>query len=571
MFKTCAKLVWQAGLIVGFVLATVVNAGVATSSSTEGLPDLAILHLSRTPRTRLMEARDPRDRPRELTWTARVANVGEGQSGSFNYVWYVNGKRVKQGTHATLDGPCLADADGPAMQVGGRALRTAALRARTYADLTLTVRRRRRAPYVVRIQIEPARSGASEASFANNAREVRSDSLAYLVVVPRGTHNQWLARPRRAGERALPDWLQWHLDLLHANLARSSYEAERDGVRLRLRIDQMLMVADGQPAPSVEDARAGGWDGVWALDAVETAASPADKPAASFLPAVHPQLGLALLSALPATQNRARDPETGEPLTVGYRPRQDLPTSLLGEPVYPAYAALWLNHLADLVAGERARSRIRQPFLALPRAVRVTVLDNNGHPVAGAKVALFQRGSEGVPAQPLARGVTDGAGRWTLPNRPGKLWANPFGQIGEDGDNALLMLWVRGRGQTDVVWLPITRFTGAYWRGERGLATLPVATRLPGAKAPPSPRSVRVALTGGGAALEWAPMTVRGLVGYRIYRADPPFFEYRPIGVVSSEKTSFLDETAPATAAHYAVTALDRDGSESAFGSALPR
>jgi hypothetical protein len=124
----------------------------------------------------------------------------------------------------------------------------------------------------------------------------------------------------------------------------------------------------------------------------------------------------------------------------------------------------------------------------LPQNVRVRLLGQNGAPLAGATVRVYQKVGRPdvgpvITNQVKFTGTTDAQGEWTLPNVPlnhslvpttfagDTLADNPFGYVAVVGDNGLLLLEVVHNGFTDYAWLDIIEVNNAYWAGQTATAT----------------------------------------------------------------------------------------------------
>jgi fibronectin type 3 domain-containing protein len=81
--------------------------------------------------------------------------------------------------------------------------------------------------------------------------------------------------------------------------------------------------------------------------------------------------------------------------------------------------------------------------------------------------------------------------------------------------------------------------------------------------APAPPTGVAALAAGGVVDVSWSPSTEADLASYRVYRSDGG--EARRLAEVPSAETRFRDETAAIGPTYnYTVTAVDRDGNESA-------
>jgi hypothetical protein len=137
---------------------------------------------------------------------------------------------------------------------------------------------------------------------------------------------------------------------------------------------------------------------------------------------------------------------------------------------------------------------------------------------------------------------------------------NPFGQINVVGTNGVFFIAVKAKGLTDYLWLPITEFNLAYWRGDRATATYDLQTIIPGVKALPAVADFhQTTLDGGAVELSWRPRNTGET--YTIFKREnaPPRWEV--VNGAENLKTSVFP--VPQTG-RYAVVAND-NGKPGAF------
>jgi fibronectin type 3 domain-containing protein len=80
--------------------------------------------------------------------------------------------------------------------------------------------------------------------------------------------------------------------------------------------------------------------------------------------------------------------------------------------------------------------------------------------------------------------------------------------------------------------------------------------------APAPPGGVAALLRDGAADVSWSPSSEPDLAGYRVYRASGG--PARRVAEAAAGETSFTDTALPSGTHAYTVTAVDRDGNESA-------
>ncbi|MFQ5807326.1 MAG: hypothetical protein ACE5I3_12835, partial [Phycisphaerae bacterium] len=147
------------------------------------------------------------------------------------------------------------------------------------------------------------------------------------------------------------------------------------------------------------------------------------------------------------------------------------------------HSALAMNHWLDIAHGYYG-----QYMYEMPDEVRMRFIGQNGQPLEGATVTVYQmveRPGMGqiITDQAKAQGVTDANGEYTLPNvsidanmvpptyAGDELRDNPFGYVAVVGTNGILHFKVEHNGFVDYAWLDITEVNVAYWLGQTSVAT----------------------------------------------------------------------------------------------------
>lgn len=507
----------------------------------------------------------------QITATGRVVNHGTLASGPFRYSWLLDGKKVETGQHAGLAPNCVAEAETTEWRLEGARPRQALLRPGTFVDLSFEFewKKGRR----IELRVEPAGVGPEEVSVSNNAREERSDSLAFAVLVRRSLYNRWAELSGTDVSRSFEDWVQLQFAALHQKLERSAYAAAPGGVRQPVRVDLIRVLDDTETASTFGEVHAAnGWDGLIDYTDSRDPATQIGRVDWELLRGVTRQLGLVDLNALRVLPeaNGAKD-AAGQLSGLGFAPASSFGYE---EGLLPEHSVLALNRLE----GTR-RGYLGIYLYEVPRTCRLRVLDNNGRAVPDAELSVYEARAGVVENQAIAGGKTDTNGEWALPNRPApavrtpngfELSPNPFGKIDLNGGNGLLLVRISARGESEFQWLPITLFNSAYWRGQTALATFDLRTRIPVSQAPAPP--TQAALPRGSVAIEqvtlsWTPSTSKGVVAYFIYRAQYPSYEWERVGAATSHRSSYTDEVFPPLGGtlrvRYAVSAVDLQGNES--------
>jgi hypothetical protein len=494
-----------------------------------------------------------RPRPGErMTATARVVNHGPGASAAFQYSWLLDGKVVSTGRHGALEGRCAATADATPWNLKGASFPEAKLRPGTFADLTFQFPWRSKGQRLeLRLQPEAA---SVEDPPENNRRAEQTDALSIAVLAHRSAYN---AAP------GFEDMVRERVRNFQARLEGSAYQGAISGVQQPLRIDTVRVLPDGTDLAAFSAVQSvNGWD---ASLLYGSGSGPPDLPVVLL-----PQLGLVARDAFSVTPASSEVRDTEESVRIGYRSPAPQGNLLLSE-----YEVLALNRMRGQRRGYRGAY-----LFDIPRSCRVRVLDNNGAPVAGAAVSVFQSDAGAVPADPVTSGTTGPNGAFPLPNRPAPplrtetgfaLRENPFGALRVTGDNGLLLLRITAGQQTEYQWLSIAQCNIAYWQGQTSDASFDLRTRIapPGAPAAPAGLAATLEVVDDlpVAELQWAPSAAPDVAGYFLYRAVSPSFQWERAGAVSSARRRYSEPLPfpPETEVRYAVTAVSVQGNESAL------
>ncbi len=490
-----------------------------------------------------------------VTFTAHFANKGTVAGDPFNFVWRVDGADVLSGTHAGL----APDEAGTA----------------TFAwiwDHTLDGERLL-GSHTIAFVVDPA-DALPETYESNNVVEDRTDALSLVLAV---TPDLYAALETPVDPRwpfSAEDWLQKQIAALNAAFARSVYPAAPQGVVERVRLDEILVTGS---APPVDPTR----DGAFFMQQDDRVGNPYYHPdsdvSGALLHELAHQLGIIDLYNLDVALEtpQVRD-AAGKPVQMEYRPRFVglMNNAGIDPPFFAEHTALALN----ANAGYR-RGYYGEYLYDVPLTTTVRVLDNRGQPAPDVTLRFYKR--TGGPAMLGGRhGVIDDAAEFTvttdlsgaaaLPNLDvgevvttptgHALRDNPFGLISVVGKNEEFLVEVRTAAHEEYLWLDITAFNLAAWRGAE---TLTLTTHAPPAAAPPPP-----VLTGtqayGEVALTWS--AVPSTVAYHLYRTSGPSYAWRRVVTGTTALTHDLTYDMSARAAGYAVTAVDGEGRESGFG-----
>lgn len=414
-----------------------------------------------------------------VTFIARVRNAGSQPTPRFDWHWLINGCVVR--------GPGGAGWSPPLAPGEERAYR-------------LTWRWRTGRHWIA-FETNRGRKFA-EVTHKNNAVVDATDALAFhFFVQPRVV--EWFRGVRNGLDSySWDDWAQFQVREMNRQFRDEIHPATPEGIRVRLRLDRIVMLpADyrdpgGTHAP--EDNVTGGSDGVWGFtdDLLRHHA-----PGKSFYEA-NPQWLLGPEWPL----NHELGHQLGQPdyylLPVAAERNAALPGVPYDPPSWFQDQMMFAgNHAHDHNLGHgrmpwdsgyrfwgehaaRAFNRdegVRRGFFGtflidVPERNRFMFLDEAMRPVAGASVAMHvsisrEYGNARFDARPDATGVTGADGTWLLPRSPWRVVLNW-------SSNGAVQFVVRpASGPVRVGFLNITDFNLEHWRGNAELGAYMVVTR----------------------------------------------------------------------------------------------
>jgi hypothetical protein len=551
------------------------------------LPDLTILHISRSPRYAAYKVDYPGGIP-----TLRAGNVGAQRRPTAGETVTLTAAIKNQGI---LDSPAVAfqwTLDGETFAAGA----LPALAAGEVTSLTTTWEWSD-ASHQFELAIDLA-GALEEISEENNRRGHQTDALFLAIDVHPFVYEEFARRPNLVGSWSFEDWVQAQVAQMNERLAGAAYPLTPDGILDRVRIDQIRVLPeeDGLDVANHDDLPE--FDGRWIFGVAEddhhTPVDERRESAENYARNYAGQIDWGLVHELTHQlgvidlYRLALDGAVGNPLVAA-----DGRALLLGRrwpnpglmgggettpyddgTYYSSHTARGLNSHA----GYR-RGYYGDYLFDLPAQTVLQVLDNRGLPAAGAQIDIFQTAGDRLDSAPVVSGVADAAGQFELPNRPiaggdittatgHTLSANPFGLIDVVGTNGLLLARVRSPASLsheEFQWIPLTDLNLARWSGIAERYTVIVPTHLspgglsPGDSPPPAP-----ALSGDAAGSQ-VQLRVRPIADaaatYRIYRAVEPEFRYEFLADLG-QTLDYVDVLTATT--WYAATSVDA-GSESAF------
>ena len=481
-----------------------------------------------------------------ITLTAHVKNVGFADSKPFRYVWLIDRKEVKQGEGAkSLKELEEATFDLPWKWEEG-------FHHATFKVLT---------------------DQGEIATFNNEATDPLWGWGFWFYVEP-GRVKAWHQNRTDVGTFSFEDFYRWHVDLMNTLFAASVFPSAPEGIKARVRLDRIIYTdnveKDGQNQHSAADGIAyhqGAW--IWQNEEDQKKEWKAPDKAWrnqtewSLPHELGHQLGITDWYCLDYDGQKGVHawPDTGEKIDHF----MTHPATMMhwhGPHVYSEADAGYLNMTWD-----KPRGHFGDYYFAIPRECFLEIQDVNGQGVAGAKVEIFQRGTEVDPRGPAAEdhgvkyfpviedgnfnrlvskdpvivGTTDDFGMLRMPNRPVKevvtlngfhRQANPFGNINVVGERGIMMVRVTKDNRPTWYWLEIYNFNVAWFRGQKDKFITVLRTPYRSASSPLPPRNVRATLGGWNkdqVQVRWDPAEIRHeqqylerVIGYRVYRRIGP-------------------------------------------------
>jgi hypothetical protein len=269
------------------------------------------------------------------------------------------------------------------------------------------------------------------------------------------------------------------------------HPAAPEGIKLRVRIDKITILPESYPDPggthAPEDNVTGGADGVWGftdglmakndkgLNFYEAQPQWLFGPEWPLFHELGHQLGQPDYYLLPIT----KDNNKAAP-GMDYTPLHGFSDIMMFSGNYAhdnnighdkvkwdSGYRFWGEHTA--VSFNRDLG-VRRGFFGtfltdIPAKQRLKIVDENGKPIANAKVELFRAISRGygnglIPEKPAISAKTNASGIWMLDG-------SPYSVVLNWTSNGTLLFRVTSGNETSYGWMNITDFNLEYWRGHK--------------------------------------------------------------------------------------------------------
>ena len=389
-------------------------------------PDLAVVWIERSPATE----------GQEVTYTAKIRNVGTEATKGFAVNWSVGGKEG-----SALDVP----------QTLGPGQETTQTLKRTYHFEPTDHRIQ-----PVGLRLTPT---GPDAQAANNALEIQESGVAIEVVGPIEAAQQ------------IQDAVKLFNDTL---AAQSRFSFAREGALERIFVQRIV------PTPSAQSA-----DGraTW---------SPTDFLQALGFAAGLPDLRPTQFPVGERNKMASRGSMDLSPGIMGYGDSRyegtvlgsiNLPYEPYWSPMFEvqpleATRLLAATDVAILNKGLDRQTRADAVLAKTPDTILLRALDLLGRPLPKMELSFFQSAAGAIPDDPPAFSVaTDDKGSILLPKREGGL----FGKLTANGGNGAFLVSASLNGVTEWSWLKEWQLVDSYSRSGPGVAVFDMRFDLPGA------------------------------------------------------------------------------------------
>lgn len=412
-----------------------------------------------------------------VTFTAHLRNAGRQTTPRFDWYWLINGRQVRSGWDRPLrPGEERTYSIEWKWQSGRNHVAFETNRDRKFEEIT----------------------------HKNNFVVDRTDALAFHFFVQPGLY-RWFQGVRNGRDSfSWDDWAQFQVQEMNRTFANDIFPATPEGIEIRVRLDKITMLPEdfvspgGMHVPDGMTNVTSGWDGLWGftdgylvenehgLNVYEQLPHWVTGVEWSLMHELGHQLGQPDYYLLPVD---GRD--NGALPGVPYDPPSWFRDQMMfagnhshdrmigrGEGVWDSGYRFWEEHSARSFNrdGNKRRGFFGTFMVDIPRRSQFVFLDEHNVPISAARVAMHVGiGTAYTPgrfdAHPDATGVTDRLGRWTLDRSPWRVLLN------WTTNGAVQFVVTPEEGPQRVGFLNITHFNLAYWRGQRELADLFVATR----------------------------------------------------------------------------------------------
>ncbi len=470
-----------------------------------------------------------------VTFTAHIINKGNVASPAFDYSWQIDGFQTASGALPALEP--AAEATATFQWAWEHTLST---------DGQCAL-----GEHTVGFTVDPVNIIAESYENNNHLQDVTNAMSLHIRMTPEmyAAHNVPITTTLPFSAE---DWVQKHIAAMNNAFSSSAYPTTPQGTPLRVRANTLSVAAEA-PAPD------GQHDGNWFIhedircDGCGYYEIAADIDWGLVHELSH-QVSLIDLYAFGIyAPNVLVTDRRGEPVNFGFGWSYE--GLMFGGDIRPhTNPHIYESHTA---AGAATFAGYRNGYYGsyqfdIPQQNYLRILDNRGQPAANVQINLYRRTGPidwtwqmSLDNSVEISGTTEQNGIFLLPNRSANggavtlnghtLHDNPFGVIDVNGTQNMFLVQLLTPEHEEFHWLDITAFNLAYWAGDTISHTYTISSHIPTAGAPAAPELLAVRVDGEHVSIEWEPSPSPGTIGYHVYRATPPQYEYLPVGGLLAE------------------------------------
>lgn len=339
----------------------------------------------------------------------------------------------------------------------------------------------------------------------NDALTIRTNALMLKFMIERGLIARAESKVNMFGSLSFEDWLQGQVYFMNQLMAESKYDFAPNGATARVMVGKLEYVDDGYiPTLGAGPFRVGEMDlsvdggrGCTALDDPwnSGAGAPAflnfaGRPDDAWLHELSHQIGIIDdYQFFVEAEDNAVNGVAYRYVKAGLMGGGEVdPHPTLGT-LYSLYSPSNV-HALNVTKGKR-RGYFGEYLYAIPRDCSLLLRDEDGKPISGVSIKVFQTDGRKIDAVPEHEGKSDGQGRLRLKNRPAPKFTtetgiscgdNPFGPIHVVGFNGVFLVTAR-QGNKDLYgFVDIMNFNRAWASGHRDKADIPVKMKVKGSE-----------------------------------------------------------------------------------------
>lgn len=467
------------------------EASVTVEEFAGGMPDLDILHISRSPKYPRLDivydppGYNPHPRPgtenvkhypdpgEMMTYTAAIRNSGGGTVQGFQVDWYADSLLIHSATYGHIF---------PRQRI-----------------FSAVQRPWPQSPEYIRCEVQPLQT-VNELTLQNNSLTIRSNALSFRFHAEKNILDLFETHQNPMSSYSFEDWAQVQVQKLNQFFSQAIYPPfAPGGVPEFVFLDTVNYYNNGAlPAGGTHAPHSLLWDGQWGFTGDPNAIN-------YFLNIVLGQqngMDWALLHELGHQLGLIdlynQDVQESELQVIEPRTGQKPPlTPIAWDVLYYSSRSNYLMHtnfqngLSDHSAGGLLRNLSKRrgyfgDYLAdIPGDNTLHIKYPNGAPIKNAEVRVYQQQDNVIPNTVKFSGQTDWQGDYSFPHVTDTSYAggipvaNPFSSIHSPapnvvGTNSVLFIRVAKGDSVGYKFLDVCDFNAAYWSGDSSSATYQV-------------------------------------------------------------------------------------------------